>query len=79
MSVHPQTKLPVDTGQGGHHNCRSYSASRPSACPFKSVVGALEDLYLAMSAIPLLRGVPVGVVHAGNNVIVNSEVFPPRI
>ena len=38
-------------------------------------MGTLEVLYLAFSAILLLRGVPIGVVYAGNNLF-KSEVFP---
>ena len=35
--------------------------------PYESMVGTTEVSYLALLAILLLRGVPVGVVYAGNN------------
>ena len=64
-------------GLGRHRNRQSCSESTPSARPFKSVVVTLEVLYLALSAIPLLRGVPVGVVYAVN-ITFKSEVYPPQ-
>ena len=70
-------KLPAHTGLGRHRNHQSCSLSTLSACPFKSVVRTLEVSYLALSAILLLRGGPVGVAYTGNNVLLKGEVFTP--
>ena len=73
-----QEKLPVDVGLDGHRHRQSRPISAPSACPFESVVGALEVLNMEFSVVLWRRGVPVGVVYAGNNAMFRSEVFPQR-
>jgi len=41
-------------------------------------VGTLEVLNMEFSVVLWCRGVPVGVVYAGNNAMFRSEVFPQR-
>ena len=71
--MYAQETLPAHTGLGGHRNHQSCSLSTLSACPFKSVVRTLEVSYLALSAILLRRGVPVGVAYTGNNLLVKCS------
>ena len=63
-----QEKLPVDNcmGLGGHSNHQTCSVSTPCARLCKSMVGTPEALLFAFFC---LRGVLVGVVYAGNNVV----------
>ena len=71
-------KLPVDAGPDGHRHCQSRPVSAPSTHPFESIVGTLEVLNTEFSVVLWRRGVPVGVVYAGNNAMFRSEVFPQR-
>ena len=71
-------KLPVDVGPDGHCHRQSRPISAPSAHPFESVVGTLEVLNMEFSVVLWCRGVPVGVVYAGNNAMFRSKVFPQR-
>jgi len=65
-------KLPVDAGLDGHRHCQSRPISALSARPFESVVGTLEVLNMEFSVVLWRRGVPVGVVYAGNNAMFRS-------
>ena len=52
----------MTVGLDGHCHCQSCSVFTLPAFPFKSEVGSFKVLKLAVSAVFLLRGVPVDVV-----------------
>ena len=71
-----QEKLPVHVGLDGHNHRQRCSMFTLSACPFKSILGPLKVLNFALLAVPMHRGVPVGVVRVGNSAMFKSEVVP---
>ena len=69
-----QEKLPVDMGLGGHrkHPCQH-------RLPSLRRDNLHEHSYSALSAILRCRGVPVGVVYAGNNYSKSEVVLLPDL